>query len=130
MGRVECGVLWNQGGEDIVRSLTPFPGECGADAGGRLDYAMSKYASRIRRLAGSDGLISAGGVAGFVQAVLAPELAVMLVKDDMNVDEEQAREILKESSEVGNLLNEEEDEMIKDAVVEMGSRDESGTVRV
>lgn len=82
---------------------------------------MSRFASRIRRLAGSDKLISAGGVAGFVQAVLAPELAVMLVKDDMKVDEEQARTILKESSEVGNLLNEEEDETIKDAVV-IGNR--------
>ncbi|KAL8700652.1 MAG: hypothetical protein Q9201_005338 [Fulgogasparrea decipioides] len=88
-----------------------------------LEYIMSKFASRIRRLAGSDKLVSEGGVSGYVQAVLAPELAVMLVKDDMNVDEEQAREILKESSEVGNLLNEEEDEDIKDAV-ERESRDE------
>lgn len=38
----------------------------------------------------------------------------MVVKDDMKVDDEQAREILNESSEVGNLLNEEEDEVIKD----------------
>ncbi|KAL8686824.1 MAG: hypothetical protein Q9218_006840 [Villophora microphyllina] len=79
-----------------------------------MDYTMSKFASRIRRLASIDRLVSAGGVSGFVQAVLAPELAVMLVKDDMKVEEEQAREILKESSEVGNLLNEEEDEIIKD----------------
>lgn len=40
----------------------------------------------------------------------------MLVKDDMNVDEEQARVILVESSEIGNLVNEEEDEVIKDEV--------------
>ncbi|KAL8776177.1 MAG: hypothetical protein Q9213_008367 [Squamulea squamosa] len=79
-----------------------------------MDHTMSKYASRIRRLAGTDRLVSAGGVAGFVQAVLAPELAVMLVRDDMNVDEEQARVILSESSEIGYLLNEEEDEVIKD----------------
>ncbi|KAL8729679.1 MAG: hypothetical protein Q9181_004922 [Wetmoreana brouardii] len=88
-----------------------------------LEYTMSKFASRIRRLAGSDKLVSEGGVSGYVQAVLAPELAVMLVRDDMNVDEEQAREILKESSEVGNLLNEEEDEDIKDAV-ERESKDD------
>ncbi|KAL8947000.1 MAG: hypothetical protein Q9222_006671 [Ikaeria aurantiellina] len=80
----------------------------------RMDFTMSKFASRIRRLASTDKLVSAGGVSGFVQAVLAPELAVMLVKDDMNVDEEQARVILKESSEIGHLLNEEEDEVIKD----------------
>lgn len=76
---------------------------------------MSKFASRIRRLAGTDKLVSAAGVSGFVQAVLAPELVLMLVKDDMHVDDEQARVILEESSETGHLLNEEEDEAIQDA---------------
>lgn len=79
-----------------------------------MEYIMATFASRIRRLAGTDKLVSAGGVSGFVQAVLAPELAVMLVQDDMKVDDEQARVILKESSNIGNLLNEEEDEAIKD----------------
>lgn len=79
---------------------------------------MSRFASRIRRLAGTDRLVSAAGVAGFVQGVLAPELVVMLVKDDMNIEEEQARVILEESSEIGNLVNEEEDEVIKDEVEE------------
>ncbi|KAL9576926.1 MAG: hypothetical protein Q9212_006714 [Teloschistes hypoglaucus] len=79
-----------------------------------MDFTMSHFASRIRRLASTDKLVSTGGVAGFVQAVLAPELAVMVVKGDMKVDDEQAREILRESSEIGNLLNEEEDEVIKD----------------
>ncbi|KAI4272722.1 MAG: hypothetical protein LQ337_005109 [Flavoplaca oasis] len=85
-----------------------------------MDYLMARFASRIRRLAGTDRLVSAAGVAGFVQGVLVPELAVMLVKDDMRVDDEQARVILKESSEIGNLLNEEEDEVIKDEVEEDG----------
>ncbi|KAL9024814.1 MAG: hypothetical protein Q9196_006239 [Gyalolechia fulgens] len=79
-----------------------------------MEYIMANFASRIRRLAGTDKLVSAGGVSGFVQAVLAPELAVMLIKDDMRVDDEQARVVLKESFDVGNLLNEEEDEAIKD----------------
>ncbi|KAI4171429.1 MAG: hypothetical protein LQ343_004285 [Gyalolechia ehrenbergii] len=79
-----------------------------------MEYIMANFASRIRRMAGTDKLISAGGVSGFVQAVLAPELAVLLVKDDMRVDDEQARVILKESFDIGNLLNEEEDEAIKD----------------
>lgn len=75
---------------------------------------MSTFASRIRRLAGSDKLIYTAGVSGFVQAVLAPELAVLLVKDDMGVDDEQARVILRDSADIGNLLNEEEDEVIRD----------------
>ncbi|KAL8896157.1 MAG: hypothetical protein Q9192_003237 [Flavoplaca navasiana] len=85
-----------------------------------MDYLMARFASRIRRLAGTDRLVSAAGVAGFVQGVLVPELAVMLVKDDMRVDDEQARVILKESTDIGNLLNEEEDEVIKDEVEEDG----------
>ncbi|KAL9040982.1 MAG: hypothetical protein Q9214_004275, partial [Letrouitia sp. 1 TL-2023] len=80
-----------------------------------MDYTMSTFASRIRRLAGSDKLINAAGVSGFVQAVLAPELAMLLVKDDMGVDDEQARVILRDSADIGNLLNEEEDEVIRDA---------------
>ena len=75
---------------------------------------MTSFASRIRRLAASDKLISSAGVAGYVQGVLAPELAVMLVMEDMHVDEDEARMILKESAGIGNLLNEEEDEVIRD----------------
>lgn len=84
---------------------------------------MSTFASRIRRRAATDRLVSAAGVAGFVQTVLAPELVIMLVKDDMRVDDEQARVILEESSEVGHLLNEEEDETIKDAAEDETFRD-------
>ena len=80
----------------------------------RMGNTMSRFASKIRRLAVSDKLISSGGVSGFVQAVLVPELAVMLAMDDMKVDGETAREILKDSIDIGNLLNEEEDETIRD----------------
>jgi hypothetical protein len=68
-------------------------------------------------LAVSDSLIGAsgitGGVSGFVQAVLVPEVAVALVKEDMSVDEKRAREILKESLELGDLLNEEAHERVE-----------------
>ena len=77
---------------------------------------MSRFASKLRRRAASDKLISSGGVSGYVQAVLVPELAVLLVMDDLNVDQDRAREVLRESSDIGNLLNEEEDELIKDPV--------------
>ena len=85
-----------------------------ADLSLRLEYVTSEFAKQTRRRAESDRLISASGVSGFIQAVLAPELVVMLVKDDMKVDDEHARAILRDSADVGNLLNEEEDEFIKD----------------
>lgn len=76
---------------------------------------MSKFAGKIRRLAASDDLISLGGVSEFVQAVLVPEMAVLLVQADMNIeDEEKAREVLRLSIDIGHMLNEEEDEVIKD----------------
>ena len=66
----------------------------------------------------------AAGVAAYIQAVLAPELATLLVMDDMNVDAESARAILRDSIDVGNLLNEEEDE----AVQIMGADDQPNTL--
>lgn len=78
----------------------------------RADNIMSRFASKLRRLAASDKLISSGGVSRYVQAVLVPELAVLLIKDDMGVDEDRAREVMRDSVDIGNLLNEEEDEII------------------
>ena len=76
---------------------------------------MSKFTSELRCLSASDDLISSGGVSEFVQAVLVPELALLLIKDDMNIDdEEQAREVLRNSVDIGHMLNEEEDEVIQD----------------
>ena len=94
-----------------VEDMTPgYYGSRGAKM--VVDNIIARFSTKLRRLAGSDKLISAGGVSGYVQAVLAPELAVMLVMDDMRVDEDGAREILRESVDIGNLLNEEEDEVL------------------
>lgn len=55
-----------------------------------------------------------GGVTGFVQAVLAPHLAELLVKEDMGLEsgtwEHAARGIIAESAELGELLHPEEAE--------------------
>lgn len=75
---------------------------------------MIHFAPKLRKLAASDKVLSSGGVSSYVQAVLAPELAVMLVMQDMGTDAEGARAVLRDSVEIGNLLNEEEDDVIKD----------------
>ncbi len=59
-----------------------------------------------------------------MQAVLVPELAVLLVKEDMGVDDEEARGILQESIEIGDLLNEEEEEVINGKVAGDDSDDD------
>jgi len=49
-----------------------------------------------------------------VTVVLVPELTVMLVKDDMSLEnDEEARAVLKESSNIGDLLNKEEDDHVE-----------------
>lgn len=78
----------------------------------RIENITSKFASRIRGLATSDRTISTGGVPTYIQAVLAPELAVLLVMDDMKVDEDEARSTIRDSVDIGILLNEEQDEAI------------------
>lgn len=80
----------------------------------RVENIMSRFSLKLRRLTATDKLISSGGISSYVQAVLVPELAVLLVKDDMSVDDERARNILRDSANVGNILNEEEDEVIRD----------------
>jgi hypothetical protein len=81
------------------------------------EHILLHFADELRDLAVSDSLIGAsgvaGGVSGFVQAVLVPEVAVALVKEDMKVDDKGARAILKESLELGELLNEEAHEKVE-----------------
>jgi len=93
-----------------------------------MDNIMSNFSSQIRRLAATDKLISSGGVSGYVQTVLVPELAVLLVKEDMRVDDETARVILQESIQIGDLLNEEEEEVIKGKVIGDDSDDDVNDV--
>ena len=58
-------------------------------------------------MAASDRIIAASGTAGYVQAVLVPELALLLMQDDLKIDETEARKVLQESSEIGELLHED-----------------------
>ena len=80
----------------------------------RLDAIITRYAAKIRRLSFSDNQVkAAGGVSGFAQAVLVPELTVMLIKEDMSVEDDRARQILRESMEIGDLVNDEENDVVE-----------------
>jgi hypothetical protein len=58
-------------------------------------------------------------VSGFVQAVLVPHLAELLVSDDMNIDKndpdrsQQARTIIAASAELGELVHPEAEDKIE-----------------
>jgi len=96
--------------DETMASLTPgYYGARGARE--MMEFVLSELAPRIRTLAGSDRLIaSAGGVSGYVQSVLVSELATRLVMQDMDVSEERARQVLEESGEIGELVNEDVNE--------------------
>ncbi|EGE79054.1 hypothetical protein BDDG_01992 [Blastomyces dermatitidis ATCC 18188] len=78
-----------------------------------MDAIISHFAGKFKHLAPTDHLIKAAGVSGFVQSVMVPELAVMLVKEDMGLDDAGARQVLTDSMEIGNLINKQPDDVIK-----------------
>ncbi|KKZ62331.1 hypothetical protein EMCG_00405 [[Emmonsia] crescens] len=65
------------------------------------------FAHVINSLTGIDSLVSKYGTVVYAQEVLVPELLEMLVQEDMVVDTKEARQILKESNKIGDLLNRE-----------------------
>ena len=46
-----------------------------------LDHITKTFSEAIRKRAGSDRLIASGGVSGYVQAVLVPELRLLVLED-------------------------------------------------
>jgi hypothetical protein len=61
----------------------------------------------------SDAVVQGSGPATFVQAVLVPETAILLIMEDCRVDREEAEEIREKTFEVGMLLNEEIEDRVE-----------------
>lgn len=84
----------------------------------RTDHIITNthLAEKLRKAAAKDKLVAAsgiaGGVTGFIQAVLVPELAVKLVQEDLGVSGHKAHEVVIESGELGDLLNPEIEEKV------------------
>jgi hypothetical protein len=66
---------------------------------------MREFHDTLRCYAKTDKLMTARDIFGYIQMVLAPEFAMWLIMDDMKIDEEQARVIMIESEELGELLH-------------------------
>lgn len=77
---------------------------------------MNTFKSELRRSGISNKVVTAvgasGGIPGYVQSVLVPELALELVMEDADCDEGEARRIIMESSEIGEALHEAEEEEV------------------
>ncbi|KAI0021503.1 RTC4-like domain-containing protein [Xylariomycetidae sp. FL0641] len=76
------------------------------------EYIMRDLSSTVRKRAIEDRLVSARGYTGYVQAVLVPELTVRLIMEDMKVSGSDARVIMQESVQVGELLHEDAGDVI------------------
>lgn len=70
-----------------------------------MQLLTDRFAVKLRRLATSDRIVKQAGVVGYAQSVLVPELAIRLVKEDMGVSDDTARQILRESISLGEKLN-------------------------
>ena len=78
------------------------------------EFVASKYWEELRDVAGRDKVVAAGGgVSGFVQRVLVPEVVCNLVGEDMGVSGNEARRTVEEGAEVGGWLCEEEDGVLE-----------------
>lgn len=87
----------------------------------RVDHIIDNLSDDIREQAVNDDIVMAsgaqGGVSGFVQSVLVPHLAEMLIKEDhyLTLDwEAEVRDIIAESGELGELMNPETEDEIKE----------------
>jgi hypothetical protein len=79
-----------------------------------IGFITQHYSDQIRQRAKVDPLIAARDVSGFVQMVLAPELATKLIMDDMGITFEEALDILKESAELGEMVNDSSESISDD----------------
>jgi hypothetical protein len=90
-----------------------YPGYYGPH-GRRLitENIMDLLKSEIKRC--KDGVVQASGIAAFVQAVMVPEAAVLLIMEDCGIDSEEAEGVREDTYEMGLLVHEEiEDEVVR-----------------
>ncbi|RMZ66881.1 RTC4-like domain-containing protein [Pyrenophora seminiperda CCB06] len=74
------------------------------------EHVMETFKSELKK--SKDRVVQASGIAAFVQAVMVPEVAILLIMEDCKVDKEAAEGIREKTYNMGLLLNEEiEDEI-------------------
>jgi hypothetical protein len=60
-----------------------------------------------------DRVVQASGIAAFVQAVMVPEVAILLIMDDCSVGRKEADRIREKTYDMGLLLNEEIEDVLE-----------------
>lgn len=97
--------------DDKTQSLIPgYYGSRGLRA--ISENLMDEFSATLRKVQVRDRLVASRGVTGYVQGVLVPEVAARLVEEDLNIGEDEARAVLRRSAALGEVVNEEEAEVI------------------
>lgn len=86
---------------------------------------FKKFTPLLKKRMVEDPLMSSRGYSAYVQSVLVPEVTVLLIMEDMKVDVEEGRQILSDSVDIGELLNEEIEDVVRKKVVDSEGEDES-----
>ncbi|KAK1045288.1 hypothetical protein LTR74_018165 [Friedmanniomyces endolithicus] len=84
------------------------------------DHILSSFADDLRLHATNDTLVAAagvsGGVSGYVQSILVPELAVSLIREDLGAKSQRDPvKVLEDSAELGETLCPEIESEVGDA---------------
>jgi hypothetical protein len=88
------------------------------------EHVMGEFSKLLMKRAVKDKLVAARGVTGFVQAVVVPEVTVLLISDDMDVGIQEARDILTDSIGLGEMVHEEIRDVVKRRVRDSDNDDD------
>jgi hypothetical protein len=96
----------------VLDDQSTFPGYYGPH-GRRVitETVMKMLKNEIKNCL--DAVVQGSGPATFVQAVLVPETAILLIMEDNRVDREEAEEIREKTYDIGMLLNEEIEDRVE-----------------
>ncbi|KAH7399300.1 RTC4-like domain-containing protein [Pyrenochaeta sp. MPI-SDFR-AT-0127] len=106
--------------EDIQRELdsyaldgqATYPGYYGPHGRRAITESIMKILkNEIKNC--KDPVVQASGPAAFIQAVLVPEIAILLIMEDCKADRDEAEEIREKTYEMGILLNEEIEDKVE-----------------
>ncbi|KAF1949469.1 hypothetical protein CC80DRAFT_598921 [Byssothecium circinans] len=78
-----------------------------------METVTSNLSDVIRKVSINDPVVGRSGFAVYMQAVLVPELTVLLVKEDFDVSEGMAEELIEKSADLGALLHEDFDDKVE-----------------
>ncbi|KAK5721058.1 hypothetical protein LTR15_007022 [Elasticomyces elasticus] len=89
------------------------------------DHITSSFADELRSHAIRDTLVASagvsGGLSGFIQSVLVPELAVSLIREDLELQKRSLdpMKVLEDSAELGEIMHPEVEDQVR-----VGAHDE------